>query len=148
MPQKYETPPFLPDAITPTVYRRWLKRKAAAHSKRDRKRGNTAATVESYKTEIHRAVVESAGFDDYTGEALDWTLISQYDNDQSKVLRRAYKASFALLPTVDHVEDGLGHAKFKICGWRTNDLKNDLSHSDLVDLCRKIVSHSERIEKI
>jgi hypothetical protein len=111
--------------------------------KRDRKRGNREAIGESYRLAIHRAIVESAGRDHYTGERLDWTLIGRYDNELSRVGRRSYKASLALLPTVDHVGDGLGPADFKICSWQTNDAKNDLSHGNFIDLCRKVVAHFE-----
>lgn len=147
MPPKYLPPTFLPESITSAAYARWLKRKAQAHAKRDKKRGNADTTIEKYKIEIHRAVIASEGLDDYTGEPLDWSLISKYDNVRSKLERRIYKASFAALPTVDHVGDGLGHAEFRICGWRTNDLKNDLSHADLIELCRKVIAHSERSVK-
>jgi hypothetical protein len=71
-------------------------------------------------------------------------LISTYDNEQSKKKRRIYKASFALLPTIDHVGDGLGEANFKICGWRTNDMKNDLTYGELLELCKTVVAHAER----
>jgi hypothetical protein len=145
MSPKYVPPTFLPASTTAAAYGRWLQRKAQAHAKRDKKRGNTHATIEKYKIEIHRAVIASEGLDDYTGEPLDWSLISKYDNVKSKLERRIYKASFAALPTVDHVGDGLGHAEFRICGWRTNDLKNDLSHNELVDLCRKVVTHFESV---
>ena len=40
-------------------------------------------------------------------------------NEEFKAKRRHYKAALALLPSVDHVGDGLGEADFKICGWRT-----------------------------
>jgi hypothetical protein len=79
----------------------------------------------------------SIGTDEYTGEQLAWNLISTYNNDESKQGRRAYKARFALLPTVDHVGDGTGAADFKICGWRTNDAKGDLSLEEFVALCSR-----------
>ncbi len=141
--RKYELPPFLIDTLSQEKYERWLRRKAVAHVRRDRKRGNTSATNEEYNLEIHRAVVESRGFDVYTGDKLDWSLVSKYDNDQSKAGGRVYKAQFALLPTVDHVNDGLGQAEFKICSWRTNDSKNDLSLSEFHDLCKKVIRHSK-----
>jgi hypothetical protein len=96
--------------------------------RQDRKRGNAAATNASYKAAIHKAVEDSEGQDAYTGERLDWTLISQYDNDKSKRGGREYKADFAFLPSVDHVADGTGPAGFRMCAWRTNDAKSDLSY--------------------
>lgn len=80
---------------------------------------------------------DSAGMDFYTGEALDWLLISKYNNNESKKGGRQYKAKFSLLPTVDHVNDGLGLPDFKICSWRFNDAKNDLSLQEFIELCKK-----------
>jgi hypothetical protein len=138
-PWKYQLPHFLRGTLDQAIYERWLQRKAVAHVKRDRKRGNTAAMIEAYKVAIHQAVSLSKGLDAYTGETLKWDLVSKYDNEASKAGRRQYKAALGLLPTVDHVGDGLGEANFKICAWRTNDAKNDLSYLDFVDLCRRVI---------
>lgn len=139
--RKYALPAFLVAVVAQAVYERWLHRKAVAHVRRDRKRGNLAAVNEHYKKAIHDAVCLSGGNDAYTGEPLHWHLISKYDNKASSKGRRAYKAGFALLPTVDHVGDGLGAANFKICGWRTNDAKNDLALEEFLELCRKVLAH-------
>lgn len=144
MTRKYELPDFLTGVVNQSSYERWLHRKAVAHVRRDRKRGNISATNETYKIAIHRAVNQSSGRDFYTGEVLDWHLISQYDNEQSKAGGRQYKARFALLPTVDHVNDGLGPADFQICGWRTNDSKNDLTLADFIALCRRVIEYQEK----
>jgi hypothetical protein len=146
MSEKYPLPPFLAGLITQKAYVRWLGRKSIAHVKRDKKRGNTTALNEAYKRAIHLAAVDSAGLDEYTGEALDWHLVSKYDNDESKTHRRKYKALFGRLPTVDHVDEGLGKPNFKICGWRTNDVKADLTHSELLEFCRRVLAHFERPE--
>jgi hypothetical protein len=138
--KKYQLPEFLASEVSQAQYERWLHQKAVAHVRRDRKRGNKAATIGGYKVAIHKAVEDSEGRDAYTGERLDWTLISQYDNDKSKSGRREYKARFALLPSVDHATHGTGPADFKICAWRTNDAKSDLSYQQFVDLCRKVVA--------
>jgi len=135
-------PAFLNGSVSPKAYERWLGRKAMAHVKRDRKRGNAAATRALYKEAIHAAVVLSQGRDAYTGEQLDWKLISTYNNDESKLGKHGYKSGFALLPTVDHVGPGTTEASFRICGWRTNDAKNDLSHEEFVDLCAKVLTHA------
>jgi hypothetical protein len=45
------------------------------------------------------------------------------------------------LPTVDHVNDGLGPADFRICAWRTNDAKNDQSLDEFVALCRRVIDY-------
>jgi hypothetical protein len=142
MSRKYAAPSFLEDPKVRESYERWLGRKASAHVKRDKARGNESANGASYKAAIHKAVLDSEGKDFYTGEALDWSLLSKYDNIESKLHGRAYKKKFALLPSVDHVGDGRGAANFKICAWRTNDCKNDLSHDELIQFCRKVLKHA------
>jgi hypothetical protein len=139
MMRKYQIPKFLEDTVTQAYYEKWLHRKAVAHFRRDRKRGNKTATNEKYKIAIHKAVSDSKGKDAYTREKLNWTLLSKYDNKASKKHGRNYKKRFALLPSVDHVGDGTGPVDFKICAWRTNDAKSDLSYKEFVELCRKIV---------
>lgn len=142
-PFQYQFPLCLTGQCEPSVYGRWLGRKAVAHRKRDRKRGNAAATIEAYKIAIHTAVELSGGRDAYTGRALRWDLISTYDNEQSKAGKRAYKQSFGDWPSVDHVGDGLGAPHFQICVWRTNDAKNDLSYEDVIALRRHIIAHHD-----
>lgn len=140
--QKRVLPAFLDATAVPReTYERWLHHKAAAHVKRDRKRGHVCAGA-AYRDAIHAAVVASGGMDAYTGEPLDWTLISQYDNDHSKAGRHAYKAEFALLPTVDHVAADAKSATFKICAWRTNDAKHDLTTDGFIALCRSVLERA------
>jgi hypothetical protein len=133
-------PEFLNGVIELKQYVRWLQRKAVAHVRRDKKRGNKTATTAEYERAIHDAVCKSGGKDVYTREPLDWTLLSRYDNDASKQGRRVYKAKFALLPTVDHIGDGLGPADFAICAWRTNDAKGDLTLDEFLALCRRVIA--------
>lgn len=140
--KKYQIPSFLHGQVTHEAYERWLRRKAQAHVKRDRNRGNCTACGEEYRIAIHEAVIACGGRDAYTGEILDWSLISQYDNDMSQAEKRSYKRGFALLPTVDHVDDGTGAANFKICGWRTNDAKNDLDFAEFLAVCRVVLEHN------
>jgi hypothetical protein len=141
--RKYQVPDFLSSKLSQDKYERWLRRKAIAHWRRDKKRGNNTVTAEDYRKEIHRAVRDSEGKDQYTGERLKWSLISSYKNSESKEHRRKYKAALALLPTVDHVGDGLGEATFRICALRTNAAKSDLSYKDFVKLCRKVIKHKD-----
>ncbi|HWS72798.1 MAG TPA: hypothetical protein VN605_11820 [Thermoanaerobaculia bacterium] len=112
--------------------------------KRDRNRGNDDATREAYRVAIHAAVLASGGNDYYTGEQLEWEKISTYRNEESKARRRVYKRELALLPTVDHVADGLGPANFRICAWRTNDCKNDLDAEELLAFCHRVIDHHTR----
>ena len=145
--RKYQLPDFLaPRQIAQKTYEKWLHGRALSHVKRDKKRSNEGATTEAYKTAIHNAVLNSGGYDQYTGEDLEWSLLGQYRNDESKAEARTYKAKFALLPSVDHVGDGQGEANFKICAWRTNDAKNDLPYEKFVALCRKVVLQYDRTD--
>lgn len=141
--KKYALPHFLAGRCTQAAYERWLYARAQAHVKRDRKRGNTTASAESYRIAIHAAVVASNGNDCYTGERLEWERISTYSNEESGTRRRAYKREFSLLPTVDHIGDGLAAPNFRICAWRTNDCKNDLNADELLDFCRRVLSHAD-----
>ena len=139
---RYSVPKAL--EISHATYLRWLRRKAAAHVKRDRKRfPDLDLTGESYRLQIHQAVCDHGTHDYYTGEALDWSLVSTYDNAESKLGKTAYKLGFALLPTVDHVFEPNGEYRFVICAWRTNDAKNDMSHTEFVALCQRVVAHHQ-----
>jgi hypothetical protein len=150
MAAKYPLPDFLKDVIQDDLYRKWLHRKAAAHVRRDNKRSETnkysetKITVSGYKTMIHDAVSSSQGLDAYTGEKLDWKLIGTYANEESKAGKHGYKKKLSLLPTVDHVTAGTADDGFHICGWRTNDAKNDMSKDEFIELCRMVVNHSRR----
>ena len=142
MATKWGIPSFLLRQIDQETYGKWLQRKAVARVVRDRKHGNSEhATVASYKAAIHAAVVMSQGKDAYTGERLDWRLLSRYDNELSKEKGRAYKKDFAMLPTVDHIGDGLGKPRFVIASWRTNDAKNDLTIPEFLAVCRAVLKH-------
>ena len=136
---KYQLPTFLVGVVTQEIYSKWLNSKTQTHLKRDKKL-NPTASGRSYKEDIHKAVLESDGKDAYTGEELNWKLINKYDNTKSKLLGRAYKLEFALLPTLDHVSER-SSINFDICSWRTNDAKNDLSIQEFIELCRKVVTH-------
>ncbi len=140
MPITYELPPFLEGKLSREAYVRWLHRKAQAHAVRDRRRWRRHIKISGYKQAIHAAVLRSQGRDHWTREQLDWSLLSKYDNSESRAGGLAYKRRFSLLPTVDHVDPESKTAKFEICGWRTNDCKNDLTLRELRRFCRKILS--------
>lgn len=145
MTKLYTLPACLAEQIDEQTYIRWLRRKAAAHVKRDRKRCAWDITGETYRRQIHAAVIRSNGRDHYTGEQLRWDLVSSYSNAESKAGRSVYKATLALLPTADHVPGADGKFDFVICSWRTNDAKNDLGHDDFISLCRRVVEfHDSR----
>src|SRR5580700_507056 len=82
--RKYQRPGFLENGgVTQDTYERWLDRKADAHAKRNRKRGNATAIREADMIAIHRADTHSHGRDHYTDELLDWSLLSRYSNVES-----------------------------------------------------------------
>ncbi|SRR6266566_1718330 len=138
---QYEVPECVKDKCEQRVYSRWLQRKAEAHVRRDRKRFRKNCKVSEYKGAIHRAVRDGGDRDFYTGEVLDWSLISTYRNAASTEGKVKYKKSFALLPTVDHTIDEHGKLKFVICSWRMNDMKNDMTNAELYELCELVLRH-------
>jgi hypothetical protein len=80
---------------------------------------------------------------------LDWTLLSKYNNTASKEGKHAYKALFALLPTIDHLQADDPKTGFRVCAWRTNDAKHDLSLEDFVKLCQRVIAyHASQSQKV
>ena len=140
MSNKYQLPEFLEGKTNQATYENWLHRKVNTHFRRDKKRGNKNSSRKIYKEAFHKAVIDSKGKDFYTKEELDWSLISKYNNKQSKEGGRNYKKKFALLPTIDHYDDK--YENFVICSWRINDAKNDLSHHEFIELCKKVIKAS------
>ena len=139
----YSPPSFLTPYFSPTAYRKWLNKTAAAHVRRDRDRDNTVVTRAIYKRAIHDALEECKGLDDYTCKSLDWSLLGKYDNVKSQEQRRKYKHALANKPTIDHVNDGTGLPVLKICSWRVNDAKHDLPYAEFVELCREVIGGFE-----
>jgi hypothetical protein len=80
---QYPVPDCIKGNCDQARYSRWLHRKAVAHARRDRKR-DVDCTIARYKAEIHAAVSSSGHLDFYTGEPLDWSLVSTYNNESSK----------------------------------------------------------------
>jgi hypothetical protein len=147
---KYQLPDFLTGKCEPARYARWLQRKARAHAKRDRERfDKDICTVSTYKEQIHAAVVAGGDRDFYTGESLDWDLISKFENAAAKLGRTEYKKAFWRLPTIDHTFDEQGRRKFVICSWKTNDAKNDLLLEEFHALCDAVRNYRDsRIETL
>ena len=146
MAKKYQLPGFLKGQVEQAQYSKWLQAKARSHRGRDKRRGNLEATNAAHKLAIHRAIVDSGGVDEYTGEELHWHLIGTWDNHEAKAGRRLHKEKYRLLPTIDHAGDGMGEPNFKICSYRTNDAKHMMSHDEFIAFCRLFVAHSERAQ--
>jgi hypothetical protein len=139
---RYPVPDSIKQHCDQVKYSRWLHRKAATHARRDRKR-DLDCTIARYKGEIHAAVCSSGHLDFYTGETLDWSLVSTYDNESSKSGRTKYKKTLALLPTIDHTVDEAGRPKFVICAWYVNDAKSDLGIDEFYRLCERVLKHRD-----
>jgi hypothetical protein len=145
---KYPLPDCLMDKCDHAKYKRWLHRKAQAHVNRDRKRnGKASCTIAGYKAAIHDAVLAGGDRDFYTGEPLDWSLISTFENSAAKAGKSPYKKGFWMLPTVDHTFDEAGKQKFVICSWKLNDAKSDLSLEEFYDLCESVLRHRDAKNK-
>ena len=139
--ETFPLPDFLKARVEHADYVDWLSKKANAHAKRDKKREHTNPIVSEYRQAIHEAVIACEGKDVYTGEELEWEKMGKYRNEDSAAGTHKYKAGFALLPTIDHVEASSKTAPFKICGWRTNDAKHDLNIEEFLALCVKVLKH-------
>lgn len=147
MSRIFPLPQCLAGKCSQANYTHWLYGKAAAHVKRDQKRGNLVCDTNLYRRAIHDAVCSGGDRDAFTGEELQWNLIRKYNNAESKLGRRPYKKQFALLPTVDHLDEGLGQPMFAICSWRTNDCKGDLSVEELTNFCHLYLAHQKKPRK-
>ena len=142
MPTRFTVPDCIKEKCDQAKYRKWLHAKASAHVRRDRKRfGKEHCGVSQYKIAIHAAVSSGGDRDYYTGEPLDWSLISTYANAESVLGKTKYKAGFALLPTVDHTLDEAGRQRFVICSWRVNDAKSDCTEAEFAALCEAVTRH-------
>ena len=138
----YELPECLKGKCDEAAYVRWLRRKAAAHVKRDRKRfGRKSCTGAAYCMMIHEAVKNGGDRDYYTGLPLDWTLISVYDNDDAKEGQAECLKTFGDLPTIAHATVPEGSICFVICSWRVNDCRSHLSEQEFWTLCEQVLSH-------
>ncbi|MEK7473608.1 MAG: hypothetical protein AAB668_02695 [Patescibacteria group bacterium] len=127
----YAVPSFL-EGIGQERYNRWLHRKAANLCRRDKQRGYKNISTAKYKKEIHVAVDRSKGRDEYTGEELNWNAISTYKDKKIHDL-----------PSVDHCHE-LDEGRFKICSWKINDMKNDMSEKEFVEACKKVLKHLDK----
>jgi len=139
----YVPPDFLAGRCDKTVYYKWLKVKANTLLKRDRKRGKPyALTVDQsvYMEKIHAAVIKCGERDPYTGDYLEWEKIGTWDTSVHHP--DGYKRTFALMPTVDHIDPGA--LEFEICSWISNDCKSDLLPEELVAFCEKVTKYRKK----
>jgi hypothetical protein len=119
--RKYQMPDFLTPTLTQERYERWLSRKASAHVKRDKERGNRTVNREKYKIAIHDAVIKCGACDYYTGEQLGWSMLSSPEGRgvyipelyQHAVRSFGLFAPRALSQTCQRFSHRSGHQKFR-----------------------------------
>lgn len=140
--RRYKLPPCI--TINQDTYDRWLTRKARSVKQRGREQDSVDyGGLSIYKNAIHDAVCKSNGKDFFTGEQLDWSLLSKWNNGEAKEGKSEYLRKFSFLPTVDHY-DGRTKLNFVICSSKVNDAKNHMSHDEFLELCRKVIKHDEQ----
>ena len=125
-------------ALSDLDYSKLLQKKAVAVTRRDKKRGGSYSVTEAIEA-IDQAFHRCNGFDPYDGSQLDPELFNQYNNDESKEKRAAYKRRFALLPTIDHIK-AEPVADFEIVSWQTNDAKGDMLPDEFIAYCHRVVA--------
>ena len=141
---KYHLPAFLQGRISEPAYDKWLNAKANTLRQRDLKTKRVFAEANSkamYKEKIHAAVLANGQYDRYTGDKLQWELISTWDPKKTKALQASYRDKFLLMPPVDHVDPEGETLEFEIVSWLINDCKSGLNPTQFVDLCKKIAAN-------
>lgn len=142
MKDYYNLPPYI--SINQNIYEDWLDKKAKSVKRRAVKKDKlNHGGLKIYKDAIHQAVCASDGKDFYTGQKLDWSLLSRYNSNDAKAGGIVYMKKFALLPTIDHY-DSRKNLNFVICSWIVNDAKSYMSHDEFLELCRKVIAHSDK----
>jgi hypothetical protein len=136
----------IPDCLKPKVsdedaFRTWLHRKAMSVRKRDRKRNVPVLSLSVMKQAIVSAIERSNGRDFYTGETLDWHLISKWVGSEEGTSANDYRRKFWMLPSVDHDFTDPAKPAFHICSWRMNDSKNDQSIVEFLQLAARVQTH-------
>ena len=123
-------------------YRKMLRRKAMAVTRRDKRRNGKYSVKEAIEA-IHQAFHRCNGFDPYDGSKLDPELLGTYSNERSKERGAAYKREMAMLPTVDHVT-AEPVPDFEIVSWQTNDAKGDMPPEEFISYCRRVVQVADQ----
>jgi hypothetical protein len=138
----YTLPPFLEGRVTPTDYLHWLNQKSANEHRRDLRLKRPIALVNSkamYKKKIHQAVWDKGEIDPYTGDKLNWELISRQTPSTKYGFINNFLNNFALLPVIDHV--GTEDLEFEICSWLINECKTCLTPDEFMGICKKVVDY-------
>jgi hypothetical protein len=136
----------IPECLKPTLsdedaFRKWLDRKAASVRKRDMKRNLPVHSLSAMKEAIVDAIERSEGRDFYTGEALDWHLISTWVGAEEGTSASVYRRRFWNLPSIDHDFTDPAKTAFHLCSWRMNDSKNDQTIEEFLALADAVRRH-------
>ena len=120
-------------------YTNWLTKRSKSLMRHDRKKGNTVHPIGHYRQALHTAMIRSQGFDEYSGEPINWSLA--FTNRNGKVGAKS-RRKFSDAPSVDHITGGgLGVA---ICRDDTNTAKGCMTPADLHAFCKAVASRPPR----
>jgi hypothetical protein len=153
---KYPLPAYLQDIYTVSSYAGMLKLKARNLRNRDRRNKKPVAlkySVAKYREKVHGAIMDGGRTDPYTGETIDWTLISKWDGVAGKdrgipnLLAVGFDKSLYLSPSIDHVYPDSDELELEVCSWIANSCKSVLNPAEFIALCGKVAACSRRKSK-
>ena len=147
---KYPLPSRLEGVCSVVKYHKLLRCKADELQKRDKRIGRVfdrEFSQADYKMKIHAAMMACDGTDPYTGDALRFDLMGEWNNNTQlgpwprEAALGAIREEFYLLPVVDHVDPDSGKLEFEICSWIVNEGKSQMAPEEYRALCGKVVAH-------
>ncbi len=137
---QYPLPPFLKGVVSQRGYCMWLMNKGENLRRRDIKLNRPYSKVNSetvYNQKVHQAVLDGGEFDPFTGEKLNWGLVSKERNMETESYTNDYLNTYALYPVVDHTNPE--EFEFEICSLISNECKSSLTPDEFVDFCQRVV---------
>jgi putative endonuclease len=146
--RKYPCPSYLVEIFPGPLFAAYLKIRARNLRNRDKKRGKPVAlkfTVAQYREQLYNAIVNGGRTDPYTGDAIDWTLVKDWDASLDTVMGDQkvgdFNKALYMSPAVDHVDPDSDDLELEICTWIVNACKSELNPTDFIALCVKVTSH-------
>ncbi|MGB7569428.1 MAG: hypothetical protein WBM07_16315 [Chitinivibrionales bacterium] len=141
-------PPFLVGILSLKDYHYWLRQEAHHLRNSDLKLKRSYAlenSLTAYKQKIHQGVLDGGEFDPYTGDKINWNLISKEKPHKKNDFIANYLNDHALQPAVDHINpEEFG---FEICSWISNQSKSCMTSDQFVDFCRRVISFRDKAGK-
>lgn len=140
----YPVPQYIAASVSQSYFVKWLNEKAWTLFLKDKRRGRPyalAGSKELYKDKIYAALVAGGRTDPFTGEALRWDQILEWDPSEKNKGRGNYLMMFPLVPTVDHKDPYAKEIEFEICSWIINSCKNDQTPGEFVTMCRDVKAY-------